>query len=214
MRLLDLLGLCQIGNRPRHAQDAVVASGAQGEARECSRHQGLCLSIEQRARPKRSARSRRVQPPVARHLTRPRGSHPRAHRFGRFAGRRVLQLARRDASDANEKVEPVAKRPGQARGIARDLRRRTAAGAGRVAEKTARTRIHRANQHEPRGEDRRPRRPGNRTEPSSSGCRRTSSTCRLNSGISSRNSTPWCARLISPGRGCCPPPTSATSEIV
>ena len=52
------------------------------------------------------------------------------------------------------------------------------------------------------------------TQPSSSGCRRTSSARRSNSGISSRNSTPWWARLISPGRGWAPPPTSATSETV
>ena len=37
------------------------------------------------------------------------------------------------------------------------------------------------------------------TQPSSSGWRSTSSTRRSNSGISSRNSTPWWARLISPG---------------
>ncbi|OPY06194.1 MAG: hypothetical protein A4E67_01597 [Syntrophaceae bacterium PtaB.Bin038] len=52
------------------------------------------------------------------------------------------------------------------------------------------------------------------TCPSSRGCRRTSSTLRLNSGSSSRNSTPLCARLISPGFGVWPPPTSPASEIV
>ena len=49
---------------------------------------------------------------------------------------------------------------------------------------------------------------------SSSGWRITSSTIRLNSGSSSRNSTPLCARLISPGVGLVPPPTSATGEMV
>ncbi len=39
------------------------------------------------------------------------------------------------------------------------------------------------------------------TEPSSSGWRSNSSTFRGNSGNSSRNSTPWCARLTSPGWG-------------
>ena len=39
------------------------------------------------------------------------------------------------------------------------------------------------------------------TTPCSIGWRSTSSARRENSGISSRNSTPWCARLISPGRG-------------
>ena len=49
------------------------------------------------------------------------------------------------------------------------------------------------------------------TLPSSSGWRRTSSVLRLNSGISSRNSTPLWARLISPGCGGLPPPTRPAS---
>jgi site-specific DNA recombinase len=52
------------------------------------------------------------------------------------------------------------------------------------------------------------------TTPCSSGCRNVSSTRRLNSGSSSRKSTPPCARLSSPGRGTLPPPTSAMSEHV
>src|SRR5690606_41568044 len=35
-----------------------------------------------------------------------------------------------------------------------------------------------------------------------------------NSGISSRNNTPLCARLISPGRGHAPPPTTAEVDAV
>src|SRR5664280_2492009 len=49
---------------------------------------------------------------------------------------------------------------------------------------------------------------------SSSGCRITSRTVRLNSGSSSRNSTPLCPRDISPGWGKVPPPTNATSVIL
>ena len=52
------------------------------------------------------------------------------------------------------------------------------------------------------------------TVPSSSGWRSTSSVRRLNSGSSSRNSTPLCARLISPGVGVLPPPTRPASLIV
>jgi len=50
--------------------------------------------------------------------------------------------------------------------------------------------------------------------PSSMGCLKTSSTFLLNSGSSSRKSIPLWARLISPGVGVVPPPTSAASEIV
>jgi hypothetical protein len=49
---------------------------------------------------------------------------------------------------------------------------------------------------------------------SSNGCRSTSSTCRLNSGSSSRNSKPWCARDTFPRLGIWPPPIWPTSEIV
>ena len=53
------------------------------------------------------------------------------------------------------------------------------------------------------------------TVQSSSGCRRISRTLRGNSGNSSRNSTPLCARLTSPGRGEPePPPMSPASEMV
>src|SRR2546425_11115281 len=52
------------------------------------------------------------------------------------------------------------------------------------------------------------------TWPSSIGWRSTSSTFLRNSGSSSRNSTPPCARLTSPGRGYEPPPISPASEIV
>ena len=50
--------------------------------------------------------------------------------------------------------------------------------------------------------------------PDSSGSRSTSRTRRSHSGNSSRNSTPWCASEISPGRGSLPPPTSATALAV
>ena len=52
------------------------------------------------------------------------------------------------------------------------------------------------------------------TRPSSSGWRRASSAARANSASSSRNSTPRCASVISPGRGAEPPPTSPCAEIV
>ena len=45
------------------------------------------------------------------------------------------------------------------------------------------------------------------TRPSSSGWRSASSAGRGNSDSSSRNSTPWWARLASPGPGAAPPPT-------
>ena len=52
------------------------------------------------------------------------------------------------------------------------------------------------------------------TIPSSRGCRRTSRTCFLNSGDSSRKSTPLWARETSPGLGVFPPPISPASDMV
>ena len=52
------------------------------------------------------------------------------------------------------------------------------------------------------------------TEPSSSGWRRASRAARPNSGSSSRNRTPWCASVTSPGLGGTPPPTRPDAEIV
>ena len=49
---------------------------------------------------------------------------------------------------------------------------------------------------------------------SSIGWRITSKAVLLNSGSSSKNSTPLCANEISPGCGLPPPPTNATSLIV
>ena len=52
------------------------------------------------------------------------------------------------------------------------------------------------------------------TTPSSSGWRSVSIELRENSGSSSKNSTPLCAREISPGRGIDPPPESPGPEMV
>ena len=45
--------------------------------------------------------------------------------------------------------------------------------------------------------------------PFSKGSRKASSASLENSGSSSKNSKPWCASEISPGRGGAPPPTKA-----
>jgi len=52
------------------------------------------------------------------------------------------------------------------------------------------------------------------TLPSSTGWRITSKVERLNSGSSSRNRTPLCAILTSPGLGKVPPPNNPISLMV
>jgi hypothetical protein len=49
------------------------------------------------------------------------------------------------------------------------------------------------------------------TLPDSRGSRNASKADLGNSGNSSKNKTPWCAKDISPGRGGDPPPTKATA---
>ena len=49
---------------------------------------------------------------------------------------------------------------------------------------------------------------------SSSGIRNTSKLDLLNSGNSSKNNIPLCAKLISPGFAFLPPPISATFDVV
>ena len=87
--------------------------------------------------------------------------------------------------------------------------------AARIVAVAARARIERRDQHEVGGKRRADVSAREIvTTPSSSGCRSTSSVRRLNSGNSSRNSTPLCERLISPGAGVLPPPTRPASLIV
>src|SRR3989344_9546670 len=50
--------------------------------------------------------------------------------------------------------------------------------------------------------------------PSSIGWRKDSKTSRWNSGNSSKNKTPRCARVISPGRKGVPPPSKEASEAM
>ena len=77
----------------------------------------------------------------------------------------------------------------------------------------ARARVHRRHQLEPGREHRRASRPGDRDSTLLHGWRSASRTSRSNSGSSSRNSTPWSARVTSPGDKRGPPPTMAAYEI-
>lgn len=52
------------------------------------------------------------------------------------------------------------------------------------------------------------------TLPSSTGPLKTSKVLFLNSGSSSKNNTPKCAKLISPGLGILPPPIIDIGELV
>ena len=102
----------------------------------------------------------------------------------------------------------VARRP--VSGTARPRGVRTAALPD-IAEVAAGARVHGGGQHESRGIGEAMAARLSVTTSSSSGCRSTSSTLRRNSGSSSRNRTPPCARLTSPGRGVAPPPMRPAS---
>jgi len=78
----------------------------------------------------------------------------------------------------------------------------------------ARARVHRRNQREPRREH--AERPTRTTEidPSSSGLAQRLEHIPPNSGSSSQTSTPWSARVTSPGESLGPPPTMPAYEVV
>src|SRR4030095_2315070 len=72
----------------------------------------------------------------------------------------VSDVARRNGWHRDDQIDAIAQRPGKASAVLGDLSRRAAARATVVAEETARTRIHGADQHESRwkqGGSRRPR---------------------------------------------------------
>ena len=114
----------------------------------------------------------------------------------------VAEFLEGDAWDFDVDVDAVQQRTGEPLLVAADQHGAACAAVFRVAEIAARAGILRANQHEIRREGEvRPRAWLMATVLSSSGGRSTSRPCCPNFGISSRNSTPRCARLISPGRG-------------
>jgi hypothetical protein len=111
-------------------------------------------------------------------------------------------------------VDAVQQRAAELALVARDLLGRAAAGPQAGAQVAARAGIHRRDQLEARRElgALRGARDGD-----AAGLQRLAQCleCRAgNSGNSSRNSTPWCASEISPGRGGEPPPTRATALAV
>ena len=108
-------------------------------------------------------------------------------------------------------VDAVEERPAEPAEVAPPRERRARALGVPRAEVAARARVRGEHELEPRREARRPARPrdGDR-RPDSSGWRRASSAAGLNSGASSRKSTPCAARAAAPGRmSPLPPPTIA-----
>jgi len=111
-------------------------------------------------------------------------------------------------------VDPVEQGTGDPPPVAMHLAGRADTRMLRVAEIAAGAWVHRADEHERGRIGDRGNCPRDSHIPVFKGCRRTSSTFLLNSGISSRNSTPLWAMLTSPGLGTWPPPIKATSDIV
>ena len=129
----------------------------------------------------------------------------RSPRRARAPGARATSTGGSD----DVQVDAIEERPAELRAVRADALGRARAARRAVARAAARARVHRADEQRPRGErglavgardgdDARPRAAGAapRARP------------RRNSGSSSRKSTPWCARLTSPGRG----PLAAADE--
>ena len=203
-RFSSQAGRFQVGNGPRHAQHAVHAARRQLEPRARLRQQQPAATIQPaqvfdlvaaqvgvelagaraaaaRARRARAAPRRRWStrhPPARARLTTLRW----ATRAPRRADRCDRAAARRCARDS-------ARFPAARNGSARKFRR----GSRRDRDSWRRSSWKRAGYSTCSAAREMA------TTPVSSGSRRLSSTRRLNSGSSSRNSTPRCARLTSPG---------------
>ena len=144
-----------------------------------------------------------------------RSDHARPDRGGRFAGVRQRQAspaqraARRRSGRADRAAAPTA---------GPRTSRSAVACSGTRAPGRRRSRTDTDSSRRP-GRIARERRPSAPPARSDDALLRAAdaalrATTAVNSSISSRNSTPWCARLTSPGRGCDPPPTSAAFEMV
>ena len=181
--------------RLQEARRGGVERGSAGRARRrparrCSRPGGRCASPGRRA-----TRSRNVAARLA------------VGRGGELLGgdRRHLDL----------QVDAVEQRPADAALVARDRVGRAAAGlAPRLPSWPHGQGFIAATSWKRAGNSACRAARETTMRPVSSGSRSASSAARGNSGSSSRNSTPWWASEISPGRGGEPPPTSAAAEAV
>ena len=147
----------------------------------------------------------RVADPLARQLQRARPCHACCRLCAALTACGRGELLRGHARQLDVHVEPVEQRAGDAHAVVSQLRGRAAAKPARLAP-LARTDTDswRRRAERPPGTAACSAARDTAMMPVSSGSRSASSTARLNSGSSSRNNTPWCARLISPGRARAP----------
>ena len=133
-------------------------------------------------------------------------------RRARAPGRRDRRRARRQLGRGrplhrDEQVDAVEQRPAQPPAVAREVGLRAPAAIA-LAGESARARVGGGDEHEARREDRRALPAHDRhaavLQRLAQGLQRSSARTRTSS---SRNSTPWWARLASPGAGTAPPPT-------
>ena len=165
----DLVVAGKIGNRPRDPAHAIVAARAQRHpARRGSQHaqrrriRGAMLRHERGGQlcVRRDALAR-----VADGLARTRGDHAGAN-----GGRPLPRFTEREDIDRHRRhlhgqIESIAQRTREPIAISRHLLRRAPALARRIAGESARTRVHRGNQHEAGRKRRRASRAGDRDTP-------------------------------------------------
>jgi hypothetical protein len=170
------------------------------------RRRAACGRARRASRPRRAAR-RRPRHWCARHCrcsarTGPRAPRRPARDFGAALRPAAAgQVGGADPWHVDVQVDAVEQRPRHLGLIIGGAARRAAAGQRRIAEMAAAARVHRRDQLDPRREGDVGVGAGD-----ADACRSRAAgaanraPARWNSGSSSRNSTPRCARLISPGR--------------
>jgi hypothetical protein len=157
----------------------------------------------------RSPRARRSAP-----LRGARRRDPGGHRGGAVARGGQVEIGEGHRRHLDPQIEAVHQRARDPAEIVLAAGRHPGAGARRIGEVAAFAGVGGGHQQEAAGIAHMGVGAGDHTSPVSIGWRRVSSTVRGNSGNSSMNSTPLCARLISPGLAPRPPPTMAAIEAV
>ena len=195
MVVLDPAGAAEIGDRPGDAEGAVEPPGAEtetidgGHERAAGRLRHLAVSGEV------GGGQATVLGALAAALDVSGGQHPRPDPRGRLGVGDAGELLGGEPLRLDVQVDAVQQWPGEAAGVAVQVVQAAAAGEPAVP---------RCPQGQGLAAKTSAKRAGNNTlvmaratvtSPSSSGWRNTSQAARENSGSSSRNSTPWLARV-------------------
>ena len=145
----------KVGDRPRDAQDAVIAARGEAHGLKGAAHQLLALRRKRAEAAQLAAAHARVAGGAgggeAPALDRPGGVHAFFDLFRALRRRAAAQLVEFQSRDLCDDVDAVQQRPGDTALIAAHLRLAALAAPGGMAVPAAFAGVHRAHQHEAAG---------------------------------------------------------------